>query len=70
MAWVRNGHGTRFISGQNMKGSAPGASFKLIEIQEKFAIIRRDDNIIDIGAAPGSWLQVFRTLTNGTGPWD
>ncbi len=47
------------------EGFRSRASFKLIEIQEKFAIIRRDDNIIDIGAAPGSWLQVLRTLTDG-----
>ena len=47
------------------EGFRSRASFKLIEIQKKFAIIRRDDNIIDIGAAPGSWLQVLRTLTDG-----
>ncbi|MFA5236363.1 MAG: RlmE family RNA methyltransferase, partial [Methanoregula sp.] len=47
------------------EGFRSRASYKLIEIQEKFAIIRRDDNIIDLGAAPGSWLQVLRTLTDG-----
>jgi 23S rRNA (uridine2552-2'-O)-methyltransferase len=47
------------------EGFRSRASFKLIEIQEKFAIIRRDDNVIDLGAAPGSWLQVLRTLTEG-----
>jgi len=47
------------------EGFRSRASYKLIEIQEKFAVIRRDDNIIDLGAAPGSWLQVLRTLTDG-----
>jgi len=47
------------------EGFRSRASFKLIEIQEKFGIIRRDDNIIDLGAAPGSWLQVLRTMTDG-----
>ncbi|MGB8309723.1 MAG: RlmE family RNA methyltransferase [Methanoregula sp.] len=46
------------------EGFRSRASFKLIEIQEKFAVIRRDDNIIDLGAAPGSWLQVLRSLTD------
>ena len=46
------------------EGFRSRASYKLIEIQDKFAIIRRDDNIVDLGAAPGSWLQVLRTLTN------
>jgi 23S rRNA (uridine2552-2'-O)-methyltransferase len=35
-----------------------------MEIQKKFAIIRPDDNIVDLGAAPGSWLQIERTLTD------
>lgn len=47
------------------EGFRSRASYKLIEIQEKFAIIRKDDNIIDLGAAPGSWLQVLKTLTEG-----
>jgi len=47
------------------EGFRSRASYKLIEIQDKFAVIRRDDNIIDLGAAPGSWLQVLRTLTDG-----
>jgi len=45
------------------EGYRSRAAYKLLEIQHKFAIIRPDDNIIDLGAAPGSWLQVERTLT-------
>jgi 23S rRNA (uridine2552-2'-O)-methyltransferase len=47
------------------EGYRSRAAYKLLEIQNKFAIIRPDDNIVDLGAAPGSWLQVERTLTNG-----
>ncbi|MFA6226321.1 MAG: RlmE family RNA methyltransferase [Methanoregula sp.] len=45
------------------EGYRSRAAFKLMEIQTKFGIIRRDDNIVDLGAAPGSWLQIERTLT-------
>nr|WP_321352870.1 RlmE family RNA methyltransferase [uncultured Methanoregula sp.] len=45
------------------EGYRSRAAYKLIEIQNKFEVIRPDDNIIDLGAAPGSWLQVLRTLT-------
>jgi 23S rRNA (uridine2552-2'-O)-methyltransferase len=45
------------------EGYRSRAAYKLMEIQKKFAIIRQDDNIVDLGAAPGSWLQVERTLT-------
>ncbi|KUG21308.1 cell division protein ftsj / ribosomal rna large subunit methyltransferase j [hydrocarbon metagenome] len=41
------------------------AAYKLLEIQERHGIIRPDDNVVDLGAAPGSWLQVLRELTGG-----
>ncbi|OPY36719.1 MAG: Ribosomal RNA large subunit methyltransferase E [Methanoregula sp. PtaU1.Bin051] len=47
------------------EGYRSRAAYKLIEIQHQFEVIRRSDNIIDLGAAPGSWLQVARTLTDG-----
>ncbi|TFG90063.1 MAG: RlmE family RNA methyltransferase [Candidatus Atribacteria bacterium] len=46
------------------EGYRSRAAYKLLEIQHKYAIIRPDDNIVDLGAAPGSWLQVERTLTH------
>jgi 23S rRNA (uridine2552-2'-O)-methyltransferase len=46
------------------EGYRSRAAYKLMEIQTKFGIIRRDDNIVDLGAAPGSWLQIERTLTD------
>jgi len=46
------------------EGYRSRAAYKLMEIQKKFAIIRNDDNIVDLGAAPGSWLQVERNLTS------
>lgn len=45
------------------EGYRSRAAYKLQEIQKKFAIIRPTDNIVDLGAAPGSWLQVERNLT-------
>ena len=41
------------------------AAYKLLEIQQKSGFIRPDDNVVDLGAAPGSWLQVIRDLTRG-----
>ena len=40
--------------------------YKLIEINEKFKIFKNGFNIIDIGAAPGSWSQyAARVIKNG-----
>ena len=45
------------------EGYRSRAAYKLLEIQQKFMVIRPEDNIVDLGAAPGSWLQVERSLT-------
>ena len=34
------------------------AAFKLIEIDDKRDVLRNGDRVLDLGAAPGSWLQV------------
>ncbi len=47
------------------EGYRSRAAYKLIEIQEKFGIIRENDTVVDLGAAPGGWLQVVRGITRG-----
>ena len=47
------------------EGYRSRAAYKLLEIQQHAGMIRQDDNVVDLGAAPGSWLQVIRTLTEG-----
>ncbi|HJK17777.1 MAG TPA: RlmE family RNA methyltransferase [Methanocorpusculum sp.] len=41
------------------------SAYKLIDINQRFNIIRKTDNVVDLGAAPGSWLQVLKTMTDG-----
>jgi len=41
------------------------SAFKLIEIQQRFGIIKRGDRIIDLGASPGGWSQVALEYSNG-----
>jgi len=48
------------------EGYRSRAAYKLLEIQEKYRVVRRGDTVIDLGAAPGSWLQVLTALTDGT----
>ncbi|HJJ67011.1 MAG TPA: RlmE family RNA methyltransferase, partial [Methanocorpusculum sp.] len=35
------------------------------DINDRFNVIRKTDNVVDLGCAPGSWLQVLKTLTEG-----
>jgi 23S rRNA (uridine2552-2'-O)-methyltransferase len=37
----------------------------LREIQERHRVVREGDAVLDLGAAPGSWLQVITSLTHG-----
>jgi 23S rRNA (uridine2552-2'-O)-methyltransferase len=48
------------------EGYRSRAAYKLLEIQEKYRVVRRGDAVIDLGASPGSWLQVLASLTGGT----
>lgn len=41
------------------------ASFKLQQINEKHKVINRGDSVVDLGAAPGGWLQVAKELSGG-----
>jgi 23S rRNA (uridine2552-2'-O)-methyltransferase len=47
------------------EGYRSRAAYKLLEIEERYRVIRRGDSVIDLGAAPGSWLQVLAELTGG-----
>jgi 23S rRNA (uridine2552-2'-O)-methyltransferase len=40
------------------------SAFKLIEIQEKYNIIQPKMNVLDVGAAPGSFLQVIGKIVD------
>jgi 23S rRNA (uridine2552-2'-O)-methyltransferase len=47
------------------KGYPARSVFKLMEIQEKYKIIRPGDTVLDIGAAPGGWsLYILEILKN------
>lgn len=55
-------------SRQAKKDQFPARSvFKLKEIQKKFQLIKKGDNILDLGCYPGSWLLYAADLTGGKG---
>ncbi len=47
------------------EGYRARSAYKLLQINEKFHIIKRGDAVVDLGAAPGGWLQVAAKLSGG-----
>lgn len=42
------------------EGYRARSAFKLIEIDDKFKIFKKGQSVLDLGAAPGSWMQVIQ----------
>jgi len=49
------------------EGYRARSAYKLLQIQEKFHVLRRGDTVIDLGAAPGSWSQVASKIVGEQG---
>ena len=61
--WVaerRNEHYYKLAKKLNYRSRA---SFKLIQIDNRFGIFREGDAVVDLGACPGGWLQVAQERT-------
>lgn len=49
------------------EGYRSRAAYKLLELNRQFRLIKRGDRLVDLGAAPGSWLQVASRLAGQKG---
>ena len=49
------------------QGRASRAVFKLEEFQERFGLFRQGDRVLDLGCAPGGWLQLVAEWVGGGG---
>lgn len=66
MAQPRKIH-DRFFKQAKEEGFAARSAYKLKEIQERRRIIRKGDRVLDLGCAPGSWVQVASELVGPGG---
>jgi 23S rRNA (uridine2552-2'-O)-methyltransferase len=48
------------------EGYRARSAYKLLQMNEKFRIIKKGDSVVDLGAAPGGWLQVAKEISGGT----
>ena len=57
--------GERFNKLSKKDGYRSRAAYKLKQIDKSHNLIKLNQNILDIGCAPGSWIQVVKELTQG-----
>ena len=56
--WLRRQLNDPFVAKARALGYRSRAAFKLIELDEKFKLIKPQSLIVDLGAAPGGWTQI------------
>ena len=56
--WLTRQLNDPYVAAAKQQGFRSRAAFKLVELDERFRLIRRGVKVIDLGAAPGGWTQV------------
>lgn len=56
--WIERQINDPYVRQAQMRGYRSRAAFKLSELDDKFALLKKDALIVDLGCAPGGWLQV------------
>lgn len=64
--WIERHINDPYVQRAKLEGYRARAAFKLLEIDEKHAILKGARRIIDLGAAPGSWSQIAAKVTGST----
>lgn len=57
----------RYFKKAKQDGYRSRAAYKLVELQQRFRLINPGDQVVDLGAAPGGWLQVAAKLVGPKG---
>ena len=56
--WLERQLNDPYVARAKAEGYASRAAYKLIEIDDRYHILKPGDRVVDLGAAPGGWCQV------------
>jgi 23S rRNA (uridine2552-2'-O)-methyltransferase len=56
--WLQRQLNDPYVRAAKQQGMRSRAAFKLLELDDRFHLLRRGSRVIDLGAAPGGWSQV------------
>ncbi len=49
------------------EGYRSRAAYKLLELQQRYRLLKPGDTVVDLGAAPGGWLQIAAKIVGQNG---
>ena len=56
--WLQRQLNDPFVKEAKLQGFRSRSAFKLLEIDNKFNLLKKGHNVLDLGCAPGGWCQV------------
>ncbi|WP_430912100.1 RlmE family RNA methyltransferase [Methylobacterium sp. sgz302541] len=65
--WLERQLNDPYVARAKREGYRSRAAFKLIEINERFPLLKPGQRIVDLGAAPGGWSQVAAKIVGERG---
>jgi 23S rRNA (uridine2552-2'-O)-methyltransferase len=66
-AWIQNRKREYYYKKAKEENYRSRATYKLVQANEKYEFIQRNDIVVDLGAAPGGWVQAARKMTGKNG---
>jgi 23S rRNA (uridine2552-2'-O)-methyltransferase len=56
--WLERQINDPYVHAAKAKGYRSRAAFKLVELDDKFGLLKKGARVLDLGAAPGGWSQI------------